>query len=302
MLACLLIENLNNQLSEITDILAFYTPTYLAPTPSKIERRSPIDLSDAVPVMPDQGPACPHCEITDESVYIDLEVDEMTAKADEYVEDLLAEFRAIDVEPRIGIADSRFVSSVAAHSANPHIPCVVPQDKTESFLSSQSVSLLPILPETCRRLNELGMHTFGEIAGVSPCDVINQFGKEGALIVDLVRGIDPTPLTFYQPPTTEDLTDRQERIWGDEVQTGTRLKPVSIMAKKIGCIDFPQAILRRRKWVYFDSIIDLWKLEDAWWTEEPQRSIYFKLSVSERELTVCHDLALRNWSQYSGIY
>ena len=72
--------------------------------------------------------------------------------------------------------------------------------------------------------------------------------------------------------------------------------------KKIGYIDFPQAILRRRKWVYFDSIIDLWKLEDAWWTEEPQRSIYFKLSVSERELTVCHDLALRNWSQYRGIY
>lgn len=302
MLACLLIENLNDRLSEITDILAFYTPTYLAPTPSKTERRSPIDLSEAVPVMPDQIPACPHCEITDESVYIDLEVDEMTAKADQYVDDLLKEFRAIDVEMRLGIAQSRFASFVAAHSADSDFPCFVPQDKTESFLSSQSVSLLPILPETRRRLKQLGMHTFGEIACVDSCDVTNQFGKEGALIADLVRGIDPTPLTFYQPPVTEDPTDRQERIWGGEVQIGTRLKPVSIMAKKIGCIDFPQAMLRRRNWVYFDCIIDFWKLEDAWWTEEPQSAIYFKLSVSEFELTVCHNLALGNWSQYSGIY
>ena len=302
MLACLLIENLNNRLSEITNLLAFYTPTYLAPTPSKIERHSPMDLSEAIPVMPGQIPACLHCEITDESVYIDLEVDEMTTKADEYVDDLMKEFRAIDVAMRLGIAQSRFASFVAAYSADPHIPCVVPQDKTESFLSSQSVALLPILPETLRRLEQVGMHTFGEIACVDSCDVINQFGKEGALIADLVRGIDPTPLTFYQPPITEDLTDRQERIWGDDVQTGTRLKPISIMAKKIGYIDFPQAMLRRRNWVYFDSIIDFWKLEDAWWTEEPQSSIYFKLSVSERELTVCHNLARGNWSRYSGIY
>ena len=298
MLACLQIENLNDRLSEITNILAFYTPTYLAHTPSKTERRSPLDLSEAVPVMPDEIPACPHCEITDESVYIDLEVDEMTVKADQYVKELLAEFRTIGVEPRIGIAHSRFVSFVAAHSADLNVPCVVPQDKTESFLSSQSVSLLPILPATLRRLKQLGIQKFGDVASVSSCDLINQFGKEGALMADLARGIDPTPLTFYKPPITEDRTDRQERIWGDEVQSGTRLKPISIMVKKIGHIDFPQAILRHRKWVFFEGIIDLWKLEDAWWTEEPQRLIYFKLFVSGRELTVCHDLVRGDWSQY----
>ena len=298
MLACLQIENLNDRLSEITNILAFYTPTYLAHTPSKTERRSPLDLSEAVPVMPDEIPACPRCEITDESVYIDLEVDEMTVKADQYVKELLAEFRTIGVEPRIGIAHSRFVSFVAAHSADLNVPCVVPQDKTESFLSSQSVSLLPILPATLRRLKQLGIQKFGDVASVSSCDLINQFGKEGALMADLARGIDPTPLTFYKPPITEDRTDRQERIWGDEVQSGTRLKPVSIMVKKIGYIDFPQAILRHRKWVFFEGIIDLWKLEDAWWTEEPQSLTYFKLFVSGRELTVCHDLVRGDWSQY----
>ena len=213
-------------------MLAFYTPTYLAHRPSKTERRSPLDLSEAVPVMPDEIPACPRCEITDESVYIDLEVDEMTVKADQYVKELLAEFRTIGVEPRIGIAHSRFVSFVAAHSADLNVPCVVPQDKTESFLSSQSVSLLPILPATLRRLKQLGIQKFGDVASVSSCDLINQFGKEGALMADLARGIDPTPLTFYKPPITEDRTDRQERIWGDEVQSGTRLKPVSIMVKK----------------------------------------------------------------------
>ena len=298
MLACLLIENLNNRLSEITNLLAFYTPTYLAPTPSKIERRSPLDLSEAVPVMPNQIPACPHCEITDESVYIDLEVDEMTVEADKYVEELLEEFRAIGVAARIGIAPSRFVSFVAAHSADPVVPCVVPQDKTESFLSSQNVSLLPILPETRRRLKRLGIQKFGEVASIASRDLINQFGKEAALMADLVRGIDPTPLTFYQPPITEGITARQEKIWGDEMQPSARLKSISIMSKKIGYIDFPQAIRLRGEWVFFEEIIDFWKLERDWWTEHPQNSVYFKLFVSGRELTVCHDLARGDWSRY----
>ena len=43
------------------------------------------------------------------------------------------------------------------------------------------------------------------------------------------------------------------------------------------------------KWIYFDGIIDVWKLEDAWWTEKPQKLIYFKLYVSGRELTVFRD-------------
>ena len=146
--------------------------------------------------MPDEIPACPRCEITDESVYIDLEVDEMTVEADKYVEELLEEFRTIGVAARIGIAPSRFVSFVAAHSADPVVPCVVPQDKTESFLSSQNVSLLPILPETLRRLKRLGIQKFGEVASIASRDLINQFGKEAALMADLVRGIDPTPPNF----------------------------------------------------------------------------------------------------------
>ena len=48
----------------------------------------------------------------------------------------------------------------------------------------------------------------------------------------------------------------------------------------------PQAILRHRKWVFFEGIIDLWKLEDAWWTEEPQSLTYFKLFVSGREKAI----------------
>ncbi len=298
MLACLLIENLNNRLSEITNLLSFYTPTYLAPTPSKIERHSPIDLSEAVPVMPDQIPACPYCEITGESVYIDLEVDEMTAKADEYVDDLMEEFRAIDVAMRLGIAQSRFVSFVAAHSADLGIPCIVSQDKTESFLSSQGVSLLPILPETLRRLQRLGIENFGEVANIGSRDLINQFGKEGALMADLVHGIDPTPLTFYRPPSTDGAIPRQENIWEEDVPPAVRLKPISIMSKKIGYIDFPQAMLRRGEWIYFEEIIDVWKFQDGWWTECPQNSMYFKMFASDSELTLCHDLARRSWSQY----
>ena len=49
------------------------------------------------------------------------------------------------------------------------------------------------------------------------------------------------------------------------------------------------------KWLYFDGIIDVWKLEDAWWTEKPQELIYFKLDSSGRELTVCHDLVRDDW-------
>ena len=301
MLACLLIENLNDCMREMINILDFYTPTYLAPRPLKTERQSPLDLSEAVPVMPDEIPACPKCEIADEkSIYINLEVDAMTTKANEFVKNLLIELKENGIQARIGIAASRFVSFVAANNASPTVPCIVPSDDMEPFLADQSVSLLPILPETLRCLKRFGLQKLGQVACINSRNLTNQFAIEGALISDLVRGIDPTPLTIYQRPKDAGSEAWQPNIWGHEAKSSQHLKPkpITVMSKKIGYIDFPQAIHRRGTWVCFDAIIDYWKLANNWWTGHLQNLDCFYVSIYGHQLTICHDLACGSWSRY----
>ena len=285
----------------IINILDFYTPTCLAPRSLKTERRSLLDLSEIVPVIPDEIPACPRCEIADEkSVYIDLEVDVMTTKANEFVKDLLTELKENGIQTRIGIATSRFVSFVAAYSASPTTPRVVPSDETELFLADQSVSLLPILPETLHRLKRLGLRTLGQIAGIDSRNLIKLFATEGALMSGLVHGVDPTPLTIYQPSTDPGDEAWQPNIWEHEAKSSQHLqpKPISIMSKKFGHIDFPQAMQQRGTWAYCDVILDYWKLEGSWWTKHPQNLDYFYIVVSGDQLTISHNLDRGDWSRY----
>lgn len=304
MLACLLIENLNDCLGEVISILDFYTPTHLAPKPLKTERPLRMPLSDVDFVMPGEIPACPHCEIADDkSVYIDLEVDAMTTKANEFVKSLLIELKESDIQARIGIATNRFVSFVAAHRATLISPRVVPPAEMALFLADQSVSLLPILPETLRRLDRLGLRNLGQVANMEKRVLINQFGKEGELMSELSQGIDSTPLSFYRPPLTDGRTAWQRSIWGDETTEHVEPVPATIISKITGGVDLPQAILHDNKWIYFDGITDHWKVEDRWWTENPQDMNFFTVLAFGAELTVSHNLAYNDWSRYKhGLY
>ena len=264
MIACLLIENLHDHTKDIREILA-----------------------DEVPAL--------KCEIGKDCIYINLKVSQMTDEADDFIRHLRGELKGICPEIRAGIASSKFASYAAAQNASPDDVHVVSSDETQAFMADQSVSLLPLDAELHRRLGKLGLCTLGQLANIKKANLIRQFGKQGVTMSESSKGVDPSPPVFDSPPITDDITAQQLTVWEDETKLSGYSKPISILSKTVGDMELPEAVRRGNSWVYFDRVVDVWKLEGDWWTESPQHQIYFKLCVSGREVTVSHDVARGEW-------
>jgi DNA polymerase-4/protein ImuB len=114
--------------------------------------------------------------------------------------------------PRLGWGRGKFIAATAARRAKPHQPYLVTPEAEKQFLAAQSVSVLPLDPDTHRRLRMLGIHTLGRLAALPEDAVASQFGREGrklwrlaaAQTVEPVRGTaapEPirTSLAFYAP-------------------------------------------------------------------------------------------------------
>ena len=130
-------------------------------------------------------------------------------------------FEAADVESaianpqsaiRIGWGRGKFVASTAASRAKPGRPCIVRLGEEGSFLSGQPISVLPLDPDTHRRLRMLGIRTLGRLAALPEAAVTSQFGALGRRLWRLAAGrtvepvqgkLTPEPiraaLTFYAP-------------------------------------------------------------------------------------------------------
>ena len=254
-------------------------------------------LKDIKEILADEAPAL-KCEIGKDCIYINLGVTEMTDEASEaiiFIRHLHSELRGIYPEIQTGIASSRFASYAAAQNAAPDEPCVVSSEETPAFLADQSVSLLPLDDELRRRLGKLGLCTLGQLANIKNADLIRQFGKQGVTMSEFSKGVDPSPPAFDRPSLTGGITAQQLTVWEDGTKLSGYSKPISILSKTLGGMELPEAVRRGNSWVYFDSVIDVWKLEGDWWTESPQELIYFKLYISGRELTVFHDLVRDDW-------
>ena len=95
--------------------------------------------------------------------------------------------------PRAGIGEGKFPALVAARSSGPLRAVKVPEDPA-AFLSSRSVSLLPVPGEIISALRRFGLHTLGQVAAMDLARMIDQFGPEGGWIWNLANGRDDRPL------------------------------------------------------------------------------------------------------------
>lgn len=95
---------------------------------------------------------------------------------------------------KIGIAGSKFISTLAATLAENGMAAIISKGKEAEFLEPLPVRLLPVSEETKRRLELLGLHTLGQIASLPLEAVEAQFGEEGVLMHQLAQGFDPRPL------------------------------------------------------------------------------------------------------------
>jgi nucleotidyltransferase/DNA polymerase involved in DNA repair len=120
-------------------------------------------------------------------------------------------------EAMYGLAPTKFPAYAAASQAHAgHLRVVMPREAA-AFLAPLPVWLLPMKKETGRRLLLLGIETLGAFASLPASAAAAQCGKEGVLLHQLARGIDPrrvipTALQVVEQATREfelPVSDRQ---------------------------------------------------------------------------------------------
>lgn len=106
---------------------------------------------------------------------------------------------AITLTPRVGIAEGKFVATVAASLCADGEAGVVPPGRERTFLADKSIILLPFPPEIIERLHTLSLTTLGDIAALPSSAVEAQFRRIGRRLWELANGIDREPLRAQAP-------------------------------------------------------------------------------------------------------
>jgi DNA polymerase-4/protein ImuB len=100
-----------------------------------------------------------------------------------------------------GVGVGKFVSWCAAAVSAPGEATIIPAGQEQAFLAPLSTSFLPVSYDAQRKLALYGLRTIGAVAQIAIGAAQSQFGREGARLHDLARGIDRTP--FVPRPRRE---------------------------------------------------------------------------------------------------
>ena len=160
--------------------------------------------------------------------------------------------RSIVPSFRVGWGLGKFTAWVAASRAKPGDAIIVPAGGEGKFLSAQPIAVLPLDPDTHRRLRQLGIRTLGALAALPEEAVTAQFGAVGRRLWRLAAGqtvepvvgrIAPEPivaaLTFFTPVGERDLLERAidqliARALKDSRRIGWRVQAVRLVAEVEG--------------------------------------------------------------------
>ena len=150
---------------------------------------------------------------------------------------------------RIGWGRGKFVSWVAATRARPGSAVIVQPGEEAKFLASQRLAVLPLDPDTHRRLLQLGVKTLGALVALPEEAVVSQFGRAGRRLWRLAAGLVSEPvvgrvvpepivaaLTFFTPVGERDLLAHAldklvDRALGDPRRSGWRVQVVRVHAE-----------------------------------------------------------------------
>jgi len=126
---------------------------------------------------------------------------------------------------------------------------IVPPGEEAKFLASQQLAVLPLDPDTHRRLLQLGIKTLGALVALPEEAVVSQFGRAGRRLWRLAAGLVSEPvvgrvvpepivaaLTFFTPVSERDLLAHAldklvDRALGDPRRSGWRVQVVRAHAE-----------------------------------------------------------------------
>jgi protein ImuB len=94
-------------------------------------------------------------------------------------------------DPRAGAADRRFAALAAASVARPGQALIVSNDRAQAFLAPLPLELLPLERGRYEELEELGVRTIGQLAGLPGGAVAERLGPDGRRAWSLAGGEEP---------------------------------------------------------------------------------------------------------------
>jgi len=107
--------------------------------------------------------------------------------------------------PRVGMANGKF-PALAASWASLGEAVTIPSGDEADCLAGLPITLLPIDPETYRRLTMLGLRTLGQVAALPLDALLIQFGGQGYLLRLLAQGHDQRRVVPHRFGLVEQVT------------------------------------------------------------------------------------------------
>ncbi|MFT4113824.1 DNA polymerase IV [Silvibacterium sp.] len=94
-----------------------------------------------------------------------------------------------------GVAPNKFLAKIASDWRKPDGLFVIQPDEVEAFLEPLPVGRIPGVGKVMEtRLRQLGLATVGDLRRLGPGELEERFGKYGARLYELSRGIDHNPV------------------------------------------------------------------------------------------------------------
>jgi len=103
-------------------------------------------------------------------------------------------------DPRAGAAGRRFAALAAANVARPGQALIVSDDRSRSFIAPLPLQLLPLERRRYEELEELGVRTIGQLAGLPGAAVAERLGPDGRRAWGLARGGSKRRVRGRRPP------------------------------------------------------------------------------------------------------
>jgi DNA polymerase-4 len=118
----------------------------------------------------------------------------------------------------VGVASNKFVAKVASDLRKPDGLVVVEPGSEAAFLAPLPVARLwGVGRVTAGRLEAMGIRRIGQLAAVPVGDIVARFGRTGADLLALARGVDERPVEGFAPPRSvgaEETFDADHRDLG----------------------------------------------------------------------------------------
>lgn len=199
------------------------------------------------------------------NIYIGLDGLQLIYPNDDVLIGAMREVIPATLEPRLGIAQGKFLAYLAALYSLPGSYKTL-AGNIDSFLRDLPCDVLQVSIKNKDRLHEFGLHTLGQVASLLPGPLQAQFGTEGKVIWELATGCDDTPL---YPRLTEETIEESTALQSITVSLDVMLVAVEAMLTHAFGSLAPRGMGVSR--------INLWTR--TWVSEHWERTVNFKEPV-----------------------